>query len=109
MGLEPLDDGFLEGAEGADDIGGEGGGREVLDVFDAGWDGGVGGEGEDQRVDGVGRSGKQGLDEGEVFGGDEDGDGEATCRKVAGEVEEWDEVPLGRVGKYKDVCAWYGR
>lgn len=78
---------------------------EVLNVFYTGWDGGVRGEGEKEGSDGrVG--GEEGREEGEVFGGDEDGDFEIAEREVVGKVEKCQHMALSWVWKYQDVRSW---
>lgn len=52
----------------------------------------------------VGGFGEEGLEDGEVLWGDEDGDGEAPAGEDVGEVEEGDHVALCRVREDEDVC-----
>lgn len=74
--------------------------REVAGVLDARRDGRVGREREYERSGGGG-GGEEGLDQGEVLRGDEDGEGEAVAEgEEAREVEERDEVALSREGDY---------
>lgn len=50
------------------------------------------------------------IEDREVFGGDEDGDGEAAEGEVVGQVEKWEDVALGWVGEdqYMDSFAIFG-
>ncbi|KAK9090987.1 hypothetical protein Sjap_024164 [Stephania japonica] len=101
-----MGDGEGEGVEGGDD-GVVAAVADVFHVFDAGREEGVGGEGEDEGVDGVGVGGEEGLEEWEVFGGHHHrgGGGGAAEDEEVGEVEEGEHVALRRVGEDQDVWA----
>lgn len=55
------------------------------------------------RVLGGGGGGEEGVEEREVFRGDEDGDGESTIDELVSEVDERDHVTLRWVWKHQDV------
>lgn len=103
---EPVGDGVAEPGQGAHH-GDEAAGGEVDGVLDAGGDGGVRRKREDERGDGLGVGGEEGVQEREVFGGYENGYGEAARGEVAREIQEWYHVPLRRIGEYQDVCAGF--
>lgn len=52
--------------------------------------------------------GDEGLEDGEVFGGEEDGVGDVPAGEEVGEVEERDHVTLCMIRENKDVCARAG-
>lgn len=82
---EPVEYGVVEPGQGAHH-GAESTGGEVDGALDAGWDGVVRRKREDEGGDGGGVGGEEGVEEREVLWSDEDGDGEATCGEVVGEI-----------------------
>lgn len=100
---EPAAKWVLEFGEG-EHHGPETGRREVLGVLGAGGDAGVCGKRKDERRDGERVGGKKRRENREVFGGDDDGNGEETggC-KVVGQVQDWDHVALCRIRNHQDV------
>lgn len=111
VGGEPTEERVVELAQGAHH-GEEGVDGEVLDVLEAGGEGGVGGEREDEGLDGIIRvvvGGEERLEKRAVFGGDENGDGEAAVGELVGEVEERDHVTLCWVWEHQDMgCMVWG-
>ena len=84
MGLEPVDNWVLELAQSVYD-GDIAVVADVLDVFYGGGEVGVRREGEKQGLDG-GVKGEKWFEKREVFGGDEDCDGDVSEAELVGEV-----------------------
>uniref|UniRef100_A0A0E0KW11 Uncharacterized protein n=1 Tax=Oryza punctata TaxID=4537 RepID=A0A0E0KW11_ORYPU len=98
----PREDGLVERGERVDEHG-DVDGRAIPGVLEAGGEGRVGGEGEDEPVDGVGVRGEERGELGRVGGRGDDGEAESSRREEGGEVVERKRVALRREGDKEDV------
>lgn len=95
MGPEPSDQRVVEPTEGSDE-GEEERRCQVVDVLSAGRELGARREGENEGLDG-GVDGEELVEVREVFGGDDDGDGDSAGvvgGDLVGQVQEWYHVAL---------------